>query len=105
MANLAGRLILLLAMLMMPLGMTGAVAAPNASAAVDMMAGHCPDQQREHDKGGIADCTMACAAALPAANCMADAARIRPVTLIETVQPHRLHGLHPETATPPPRAS
>src|SRR3982750_3643122 len=104
MTRLIARLLLALAVLWMPSGMTAAYSAPHESPATEMPMGHCPDEQRGHDrKVGIADCTMACAAALPAAERTGSTAVIRPVTLIVTAQPQRLHGLHPETPTPPPR--
>jgi hypothetical protein len=105
MRSVALKLLLLLAVLLMPLGMAPAAAAmPSHSASMPM--GHCPDQAPKHDmKGGIAECTMACAGALPAA----DLARDEPITLaceraVAIIQ-HELRGLHPETATPPPRLS
>ena len=101
------KLLLLLAMLFMPFGMTAALASvPPHAAAMDMPMGHCPDQGTQHGhKSGIAECTMACAAALPAT----DISRAGPPMIVCTpVLPaaaQRLHGLHPEIATPPPRDS
>jgi hypothetical protein len=74
--------------------------------AMDMPIGHCPDQRSHHDmKGGIAECTMACAGALPAV----DLAGYRPLPTdcepIVFTAAERLDGLHPETATPPPKLS
>jgi hypothetical protein len=95
-----------MALLLMPLGMAPAAAAPQHAMAMDMPMGHCPDQSSHHDmKGGIAECTMACAAALPAA----DLANHEPMLiacepiLFSSTEP--LHGVHPETATPPPKHS
>ena len=106
MATMVTRLILFVAVLLMPLGMTAAHAAAHQSMAAEMPMGHCPDQQRGDDhKAGIADCTMACAAALPAVEPVRDDPSIEPSPQIVAVQPHGLHGLHPETATPPPRIS
>jgi hypothetical protein len=101
------KLLALLAVLVMPLGMTPAAAVPahHAIASQTMPVGHCPDQDSSHHqmKGGIAECTMACAAALPAA----ELARHDAVTIMglpaEPAIALRLHGLHPETATPPPK--
>jgi hypothetical protein len=100
------RSILLIAVLLMPLGMAPAAAVPHHAMAMDMPMGHCPDQGPHHDmKGGIAECTMACAGALPAA----DLADHQP--LLITSEPvllttaDALDGLHPETATPPPKHS
>ena len=103
----AWKLLVLIAVLLLPLGMApaGAVAA-HAPMAMGMASGHCPDQDSHHPaKGGIAECTMACAGALPAA----DLARHEPLLVIhETIQPapaHRLNDLHPDIATPPPKHS
>jgi hypothetical protein len=105
--GIVGRILVLFAVLLMPFGMAPAtVAAAHPLMAMDMPMGHCPDQAPRHDeKGGIADCTMACAGALPAA----DLAHKEPL-LIECAptQPtaaQRLQGLHPDTATPPPKRS
>jgi len=100
------RLALLVAVLLMPLGMSAAPAgAPNHRMAADMAMGHCPDQAPAHDmKGGIADCAMACAGALPAGDAGAgDPPRIvcEPIRFSAAQQ---LLGVHPETATPPPRS-
>jgi hypothetical protein len=104
---LIARLILLFAVLLMPLGMAAAPAStPHRLMSADMPMQHCPDQTPAHDsKGALAQCTMACAAALPAAMASADLPHLlagessnRSVSLV-------LHGLHPETATPPPKRS
>ena len=106
MATMVTRLILFVAVLLMPLGMTAAPAAAHQSMAAEMPMGHCPDPPRDDDpKAGLAACTMACAAALPAVEPVRDDPSIEPSPQIVAVQPHGLHGLHPETATPPPRIS
>jgi len=99
------RIVLLLSVLLMPLGMAPATTAYAAPSAHAMPMGHCDEQQRSrHDmKGGLAECTMACSAALPAA----DMARDEPVLInckpVRPVALQVLHGLTPETADPPPR--
>jgi hypothetical protein len=104
---LLSRLLLLMAVLLMPLGMSPVPAsAPHHEMMTGMPKGHCPDPSSRHDaKGGIAECTMACAASLPAA----DATVGEPLLIVcDPVTPgrvQRLHGLHPETATPPPKRS
>jgi hypothetical protein len=100
------RFALLIAVLLMPFGMAPAAAAPKHAMAMGMPMGHCPDQSPHHDmKGGIAECTMACAGALPAA----DLADHQPLLItskpIVFTAAQRLDGLHPETATPPPKHS
>ena len=108
MTRMVAKLLTLIAVLLMPLGMTTAPAAAaqqhHASAAT-MSTEHCPDEGMPHAKGGIAQCTMACAAALPAMDSTAGEA----VTIICTPEVPaaalRLHGVRPDTATPPPKAS
>jgi hypothetical protein len=100
------KLLVLIAVLLMPFGMQPAAAAPQHAMAMDMPMGHCPDQSPRHDmKGGIAECTMACAGALPAA----DLANHEPLLIaceqVLFTTAEALDGLHPETATPPPKRS
>jgi hypothetical protein len=100
------KLLVLIALLAMPFGMAAAPAAVHQSAAAGMPMGHCPDQHSGHqNKSAFAECTMACSAALPAAEPRA----AQPLRIVcAPVQPAgalRLHGLHPETATPPPKDS
>ena len=98
------KLMVLLAVLLMPFGMAGAAAVPHVSTAATMPMG--PDQGDDHGtKSGITECTMACAAALPA---IASGTVELPVidrAPAQSAAPERLDGLHPETATPPPRLS
>jgi hypothetical protein len=104
MARLIAKLMVLAAVLLMPFAMT-AVPATVAHQPAAMPMGHCPDRGSDHSKGGFAECTMACSAALPAID-HADQ-RLLPIAC-QRVQPtlaERLHGLHPETATPPPKRS
>jgi hypothetical protein len=102
--TLVARLLVLAAMLLMPLGMASAPAAARHHAAMAMDMQHCPDPAPVHkDKGGIAVCTMACASALPALN-VAQREPVAPreeLVAVHAVQ--ALDGLHPETATPPPK--
>lgn len=97
------KLLILLAVVLMPLGMVnGSVAmASNVSAA---QAGHC-EQMPEHKKeqpDRLADCAVACAAV--ASRCHeiqgGSFAHVEPfVSALSAI----LHGLGPEAATPPPR--
>src|SRR4051812_49213326 len=95
----------LIAMLLMPLGMGAAPAAAAGHHSLSMAMGHRPPPETSHDmKGGIAECTMACAAALPAADFVGHS---QMTVVCEPLHPgvaQRLRGLHPETATPPPKA-
>ena len=101
------KLLVLIALLMMPFGM----APVSASATHDeMMAGmaigHCPDQTPSQDsKGAFAECTMACAAALPAIDRQPDGRELIVREPVQAVAVRCLHGLHPETATPPPKTA
>ena len=100
------KLLVLLAVLFMPFGMAGASAAtPDSAPMAGMPMGHCPDQTPKHDRqGGIAPCTMACAAALPAMDVATELLELSPETgLPRAVE--AMHGLHPDIATPPPKRS
>jgi hypothetical protein len=106
MARLITKLLLLAAVLLMPLGMSPATASAHHAAPEAMPMGHCPDQgSNQQSKRGVPACTMACAAALPAA----ELARSEPILIgsrpVGLRPEERLHGLHPETATPPPKHS
>ena len=100
------RLIALLAVLLMPFGMAPAAATPVQHRTTSMPMQHCPEQGSKHEsKTAFAECTMACSAALP----VIDVAQGQPLP-IDRAPNHAavvqvLHGLHPETATPPPKAS
>ena len=106
MAARIANLLVLIAVLLMPLGMQPAPAAPVVHHAASMPTPHCPDQQSKHDgKGALGECTMVCSSALPAADLP------RPQPLLLACSPEIsglteiLRGLHPETATPPPKRS
>ena len=98
------RLVALLAVLLMPFGMQPAAAAPAQHHAA-MAAQHCPQQAPTHDqKVGFSDCTMACSAALPAADLQQVHPSIASVPT-EAVVARTLHGLVSDTVTPPPKRS
>jgi hypothetical protein len=102
---LLARLLLIFAVLVMPLGMAPAAAAQHEAMA-GMPMGHCPDQGSDrHSKGGISECTMACAAALPAVVSSSADQSFVAREAVRAVFANPLHGLHPETATPPPKRS
>ena len=88
------RLVLLIAMLFLPLGLNNALAAAATH--------HAPKQ---NSKGAFAECTMACASALPAMDRVSDEIRPMARTAFLPLPAQPLHGLHPDTATPPPKAS
>jgi hypothetical protein len=101
---LIGRLLLLLAVLLMPLGMTPAAAAEHHMTMASAPADHCPDQESQHrHDDGLAMCSMACASALPAQNIAQDDTIVRPRDLPIPGVGHRLHGILLEIATPPPK--
>jgi len=106
MTRLIARLVILAAVLLMPFGMAAAPAAQHHTGRSAMPMSHCPDRgTNDGAKGAFAECTMACAAALPALGShAADPMRII-CTAVQPAAVVRLHGLHPETATPPPKDS
>ena len=99
-------LLALVAVVLMPLGMSAAAAATSTSHhdMSEMPMGHCPDQQSQSESTpGIAACTMICAAALPAADAgMPECAIIGALPADVTSIPV-LAGLHPDAADPPPK--
>ena len=99
------KLLALVAMLFMPLGMSGAQAAAQAHApAAGMPAEHCPDQGSDQNgKARMTECTMACAAALPAFDAPAGKQLMFVSNTASTTAVDSLHGLEPEIATPPPK--
>ena len=99
------KLLVLVAVLIMPFAMTPANASMSSHHQMaSMPMGHCDEQAPSHaGKNGIAECTMACSAALPAtAPPQEDLPPVAPAALHSAVPPI-LHGLHPDTATPPPK--
>ena len=108
MTRLLAKLLILLSMLVMPLGMGAAAPAAEPVTHHAMAAGmqHCPDQGAPGDAtNGVPECAMGCAAALPA---LVPPQREPPALPCQPAQQARtdaLPGLHPETATPPPRLS
>lgn len=103
--TVVAKFLVLLAVLLMPLGMQPAAGAP-AQHHASMPMQHCPDQTPGHDlKGGFAECTMVCSAALPAADLPRDMHPFIACAPTEAAVARILHGLHPEIATPPPKRS
>ena len=101
MLALALRLLALLALLQMPLGMTA-----QAEAHPVMAMARCPDQApAHHPKSMASECMMACAATVPAVEQAGDEPPSTSGMILISMSEHPLHGLHPETATPPPRLS
>lgn len=107
MVRLIAKLLVLVAVLLMPLGMSAAPATPaHHGTSARMPMEHCPDQAPSHDsKRGFGECTMACAAALPAADLPPDQHLLIARTPTAPADAQILRGLHPDTATPPPKSS
>jgi hypothetical protein len=100
------RLLALVAVLLMPLGMNTASAAPptahNEMAGMPM--GHCPDEgSPAKSEPGIAACTMICGVALPAADARMPGYSEIAALPAEILSIKVLAGLHPEAADPPPK--
>ena len=105
MIRAAWKSLLLLAMLLMPFGMTPAAATLARHNGAIMPMQHCPEQGSNHgSKGAFAECTMACSAALPAAEIVRDAPPLTVSLPTGSAVAQALYGLHPDTATPPPKA-
>ena len=99
------RLMALVAVLLLPLGMAPAAAHYEHSAA-SMTMQHCPDQgSKSVSKSGFAECTMACSAALAAADLPAEPLPPSFPVPVTATAVQILHGLHPDIATPPPKSA
>jgi hypothetical protein len=96
----------LLTVLLLPFGMTAAPAAASRHHSASMPMRHCPAQlPDQHGKAGFIECTMVCSAALPATEPGREEHLMVVCAPPEAKIMRPLHGLHPETATPPPRRS
>jgi hypothetical protein len=107
MAGLIAKLLALVAVVLMPLCMSAAPGATPHHGMSASMPSHCPEQPAgSHGKAGIAECTMICSATLPAADMCRDAPMLTIAGLLpEQLLALSLRGIHPDTATPPPRHS
>ena len=106
MSRLLAKTLLLLAVLLMPLGMQPAAAAPAVHDMASMPIQHCPEQAPAHDSNaGFVQCTMACSAALPAVDIGPAGPHLIVCAPTEAAAVRQLRGLHPDTATPPPKRS
>jgi hypothetical protein len=101
------RLLTLLALVLMPFGMSGASAAPAHHGLAVATAEYCGEHGRQPDKQSPAnatDCAISCSMLLAAESRIEDPAppiRMLPVRPLA----ERGAGLHPDTATPPPKFS
>jgi hypothetical protein len=104
--RLIARLVLLVAVLLMPFGMSAAPTAPHVMPSATTPMRHCPDEPSSHrGKAGIAECTMICSSALPA-----DDHSLGEGLMLTSAPPapalaQTLHGILLETSTPPPKRS
>ncbi len=103
MFSAAFRLIAIVAVLLMPLGMAPSAANQASHHGMGMAMQHCPEPAGKYHKDAFAECTMACSAALPAAEFARDEVAPASCELAAPTAQPVLHGLHPETATPPPK--
>jgi hypothetical protein len=105
--GIVGRLLVLLAVLLMPLGMAPAAASASPvdhRAMAGMAMEHCPDQSNKHEHNdGLTMCSMACASALPAQELTRDEMPLRHHQLVGPTMTQTLHGILLEIATPPPK--
>ncbi|MEO7602436.1 MAG: hypothetical protein ABIS39_04120 [Sphingomicrobium sp.] len=107
MTRIAGKLLILLALLTMPAGMSWAGAsAPAGGHAAVMGMTHCPDPAPAADaEPGIAACTMVCSAALPAIGPSASEPQSVSELPLPMLTMKILAGVLLDIATPPPRLS
>ncbi len=106
MRSAALRMLALLAVLLLPFGMSAAPAEPHAAETMTMPAEHCPDTpERSQTKFAPAACSMACSAALPAADQPLPAAGPQLRIVAQPGAVSSLPGIELEIATPPPRAA
>ena len=92
---------MLVALALMPLGMTGAAAAEAPSPAA--AAGHCDDRQKPADAPAKMDMQCATCAALPVAQANLTDRGLRPELPRLEKAGKALSNAEPETDTPPPR--
>ncbi len=107
MTRIAGKLLILLALLTMPAGMSWAGAsAPTGGHEAMMDGAHCPDPAptADHERG-IAACNMVCAAALPAIEPGTSEPHSVSELPLPTLTMKTLVGVLLDIATPPPRLS
>jgi hypothetical protein len=100
------KLLALVAVLLMPFGMQPAHAARAIDHSASMPMQHCPEQMpKQTQKNALMTCTMVCSAALPGRDASHDGPSIIVCAPTEAEAVRQLNGLHPDTATPPPRRS
>ena len=105
MSRFACKLLALLAVLLMPFGMSAVpAAAVHHAHAGAMPMEHCPEQSPgDTGKPGATECMMACSAALPAADLRLVDTGVPAKMPVRPVAVHTLSGIELEIATPPPK--
>jgi hypothetical protein len=105
MAAYMSRLIALVALLLMPFGMTAAPALAQQPGHSAAMAGHCGDQPDRGQSQLPTKEHCAVCGALPAADSPAPAPRLKPSMPRTAALAVSFAGIEPETATPPPKTA
>ena len=100
------KLLTMAALLFMPFGMGAATAAPAHGAAMAMTGtGHCGEPARDQaPRSSHSDCAMSCAAVPADKLHVSEPAQIASLPAAAPIPP-ALVGVHPDTATPPPKLS
>ena len=99
------RLLSLLALVLMPFGMSAANAAPAHHAAAAAAAQHCDDpggQPAEQSRDAAMDCAVSCSMLAIAQAQVEELPAAHPILTAPRLA-ERGAGLHPDTATPPPK--
>lgn len=107
MPSMVLRLLTLVALVLMPFGMGAASAVPAYHASVTATAGHCDEpagQPVKQSPDQAIDCAMACSMLATTEARLDDRARSLRVPNARPLA-DRDAGLHPDTATPPPKRS
>ena len=101
------KLVVLIAVLLMPLGMQPAAASATMvhgdGVSASMPMEHCPGQPKHEQSHGFATCSMACASALPAQRLVRDDAPTVDRQLVMPMAVQTLQGVHPKGPAPPPK--
>ena len=104
MASALLRLVMLVALALMPFSMAGAPAAALA-ATPDASAGHCTEHQKPADAPSTPKAHCATCAALPVLEAATADLELRPVLLLQVEADNWITEPGPETDTPPPKLS
>jgi len=98
------KLLLLLAFLLLPIGMTHATLVVHHNDTSAAMTQHCPEQGSKGDaRAEVVGCAMVCSAVLPAGDIRYEKQILLTHARMTPAIARILRGLHAETATPPPK--